>query len=273
MRKAKLVICDIDSTLVVRHQSLTPRAKRVIDTLRERGVWFGLASGRPLFQIRPFLTDWGYEDMDVIVALNGSSVWDGLEKKEYTYDQMKKEWIRQALELMRPFPCSPSVYHKDSQLFLYDDDVMEMAKTFSNTSNYGTTVALADDESDLYAEDGGKIMFRLDEAIMPEVEAWLAAHPSDDFAAFKTQPNLMEFCNKNASKATGTRDFCTRHNITMADVAAFGDTTNDNDMIVAAGWGVCMQNGSDDTKAVADDITELSCDEDGWAAYMEKYFL
>ena len=57
----------------------------------------------------------------------------------------------------------------------------------------------------------------------------------------------------------------------MEAVMAFGDTTNDNDLLAASGWGVCMQNGSDDTKQIADDITEKPCTEDGWADYMEKF--
>jgi hydroxymethylpyrimidine pyrophosphatase-like HAD family hydrolase len=34
-----------------------------------------------------------------------------------------------------------------------------------------------------------------------------------------------------------------------------------------------MKNGSDDTKAIADAITEKTCDEDGWADYIEKNVL
>ena len=33
MKKVKLVVCDIDNTLVVKRQPLTPRAKKVIDTM------------------------------------------------------------------------------------------------------------------------------------------------------------------------------------------------------------------------------------------------
>ena len=56
-------------------------------------------------------------------------------------------------------------------------------------------------------------------------------------------------------------------------MVAFGDTTNDNDMLQYSGLGVCMSNGSDDTKAIADDITKCSNDKDGFAQYMEENFL
>ena len=58
----------------------------------------------------------------------------------------------------------------------------------------------------------------------------------------------------------------------LDEIIAFGDTSNDNEMLEVAGLGVCMMNGSDDTKAIADVITEKPCEEDGWAHYMENEF-
>ena len=56
-------------------------------------------------------------------------------------------------------------------------------------------------------------------------------------------------------------------------IVAFGDTTNDNSMLEQAGWGVCLLNGSNDTKAIADEITKHTCSEDGFANYVEEYIL
>ena len=52
---------------------------------------------------------------------------------------------------------------------------------------------------------------------------------------------------------------------------AFGDTTNDHTMLEPSCVGVCLKNGSDDTKAIADIITDYPCDEDDWARFMEMY--
>ena len=51
---------------------------------------------------------------------------------------------------------------------------------------------------------------------------------------------------------------------------AFGDTSNDNDMLKVAGCGVCMINGTDDTKASANAITKHDNDHDGLAIYLEE---
>jgi len=54
---------------------------------------------------------------------------------------------------------------------------------------------------------------------------------------------------------------------------AFGDMDNDIAMIAAAGWGVCMANGCDAAKAVADAVTEYGVLEDGMGRYLEQYVL
>ena len=48
----KLVICDIDATLVNEKKELTPRTKEALIKLHEKGIYFGIASGRPADELR-----------------------------------------------------------------------------------------------------------------------------------------------------------------------------------------------------------------------------
>ena len=41
----------------------------------------------------------------------------------------------------------------------------------------------------------------------------------------------MEFADRRVSKGFALQKLCEMNNIALEDVAAFGDTTNDNDMI------------------------------------------
>lgn len=269
MHKPKLIVCDIDSTLVVKHQTLTPKAKACIKELKENGVYFGIVSGRPLYQIYESYKMWEYDDFDVTIGMNGSSIYDAINQKEYHYYAMKKEWLKETIDLMAPFSTNPSVYRKDYQLFLKEDELMKMYSELA-----GFKVKQADHIEELYSEETAKIMFRLDnEGQMAEVEEWIKKHPSPHYAGFKTQPMLIEFCDKRVNKGFALEKFCTLHNIDLKDVIAFGDTTNDNEMLELAGCGVCLLNGSEDTKAIADMITEKTCDDDGWADFVEKHIL
>lgn len=68
--KLRLVVSDIDNTLVVKHHALTKKAKEVIGKLRKRHIVFGLASGRSLAEVRRLLHRWGLEDVDMYEWIN-----------------------------------------------------------------------------------------------------------------------------------------------------------------------------------------------------------
>ena len=50
------------------------------------------------------------------------------------------------------------------------------------------------------------------------------------------------------------------------------DTTNDNEMLQTAVIGVCLANGTPDTKACADFVTDLDCDHDGLAVFFHEQY-
>ena len=69
------------------------------------------------------------------------------------------------------------------------------------------------------------------------------------------------------------RRFSERNNIPLNEIMAFGDMDNDIAMLETAGWGVCLANGCDKAKAIADAITEYPVLEDGVGRYLETYVL
>lgn len=79
-------------------------------------------------------------------------------------------------------------------------------------------------------------------------------------------------CDPRISKALPFEKIGSNLNIGLNNIAAFGDTSNDNEMLLKAGLGVCLLNGTDDTKACADEITTYDNDHDGWAKYMLERF-
>lgn len=267
--KKKLVVCDIDNTLIVKHQTLTARAKAVIDQIRKQGVYFGIASGRSMVEVNRMIHTWGFEDLDLLIGLNGSVLWDGITKQQQEYFIMKKETIKKVITLMSQFPTTNILMYRDNQLLCTEDDEMVHLSVASSKMEVVKVKSVAE----FYEEDRAKIMFRVEEETMPEIEAYFAQHQSEEYRAFKTQSTLVEFSDSRVSKAYTLKKFCETHRIAMEEVIAFGDTSNDNDLLLASGWGVCMLNGSEDTKAIADEITEKTCEDDGWAAYMEEHFL
>lgn len=267
----RLVICDIDSTLVTTgHRELTPKTKEVIDRLHAHGIYFGIASGRSVDQqLMTQAAAWGFDyNFEVLIGMNGSELWDGLQQKRHDYFKLTREAIKNIIELMEPFDLNPFLYYHDKMLCRRLDDSTERSSRKNRTD-----VIIAKDISDLYAEENAKIMFRIQEDRMDEIEEYVRQHPSANFKAVKTQTTMLEFVDPHVSKAVALEHFCAFNKLPLSQVVSFGDMTNDNEMLECSGWGVCMINGSDDTKAISDAITEKSNDEDGFARYMEDHYL
>lgn len=269
MNKIQLVICDVDSTLVNDQRELTPRTKKLIDTLHQQHIYFGIASGRPLDEIMKYANNWGIEyPFDVLIGMNGSELWDGVHNTTYSYFKLKTEWMKEIMDMMSSFECNPMMYYQGKILCMKNDDMMKKSARSSNKE-----IIVAKDSSAFYQEENAKLMFRMKKELMSEAEAFVEKHPSPYYQGFKTQDTLLEFADKRITKAYALEKFCTMNHFPLSNVIAFGDTTNDNDMLVASGLGVCMCNGSDDTKAIANDITEFDNNQDGFAIYMEKLLM
>ena len=108
---------------------------------------------------------------------------------------------------------------------------------------------------------------------MKQVEAFYEEHKSDRYRAFKSQADMFEFVHPGLSKVYGIKYYCSQHGYNISEAAAFGDTTNDIEMLKECGTGVCMCNGTEDARRAADIITKYSNDEDGLAKELESILM
>ena len=78
----------------------------------------------------------------------------------------------------------------------------------------------------------------------------------------------LEFFPDGSDKAVGLSTLCTLLNISLSEVVAVGDNSNDIEMVREAGLGVAMGNAVPELKEVADMVIGHH-DEDGLAAFIE----
>ena len=78
IKDVRLVICDIDGTLVKNNRELTQRTKDVIQRLRKHGILFGIASGRPLDELDKKATIQQTRLPANVICLNNSTedIWE-----------------------------------------------------------------------------------------------------------------------------------------------------------------------------------------------------
>ncbi len=91
-------------------------------------------------------------------------------------------------------------------------------------------------------------------------------------ASLKTASVLYEYMDPRISKPLGIQIAIEPFGMTLEDACVFGDADNDHDMVLQAGCGVAMANGSELTKSVADYIT-LDNDHDGIAEFINQFVL
>lgn len=87
---------------------------------------------------------------------------------------------------------------------------------------------------------------------------------------FKTNPEYLEFLNRDADKGIGLRKISEFYGIKRESIIAFGDGENDIEMLEFAGMGVALSNAGDKVKAAADYIAEHDNNEAGVAMVLSK---
>ncbi|MDN6030577.1 MAG: HAD hydrolase family protein, partial [Lactococcus plantarum] len=79
-----------------------------------------------------------------------------------------------------------------------------------------------------------------------------------------------EISVKGNDKSTAIKIVLDKLNLTKTDAISFGDANNDLAMFSACGYNVAMGNGTNELKAVADEITQ-HVDDDGIAKSLIKH--
>ncbi len=267
----RLIVCDIDNTLVPKHKQPSDDTIRCIKEFKEKGILFGLASGRSTSQLKKLADQWGIS-CDILIGMNGGEYQDEITGEYSCLPKLSKEVMKEIFEIMEPFKEKVNVsqlvdgVHYCRRL----DDLILNSFKYNKDAKLPTVVP---DESMFWSHDAYKVGFRTPADVMPDVEEWVKAHKSDNYRTVKTEFTMFEFCHPEADKGKMLIRFCNSHNIPLEDAVGFGDMTNDIELIKDAGIGVCMENGSLDAKAVADIITEESIEDDGWSKFIRKHVL
>lgn len=273
IKDLKLLIADIDGTLVNNARQMLPITKAVLEDLHERGVLLGLASGRP---IGPHLLtsvheEWGLSfDFDCYIGMNGGQLLDMEDDSFQEIYTLKPDTIREIFQAIQEcgIPGNPFLYEGEDILVLEMDELMQ-----ASVKRHKNNFAVAKDLSGFWQHDTPKVLWRLkDVEDMPKMERFFAERSLQGYAAFKTQENLMEFQDPRVSKGAALITYLEKKGISPEKTMVFGDMTNDILMLKAAGWGVCLCSGSEDAKAAADSITEFGNEEDGFGRYLLKHW-
>lgn len=274
-RNIKMIGFDLDGTLLNSNKEISDYTRDVIREAVEQGVIILPATGRPLTGIpKPVMALPGIR---YAVTANGARVVDVQENKVLHEALLPYEKGKELLEIFAKYDTYREVYCEGFGYATADmvERIEEYMPIKPMIEYMRTTRRRVPDVEAMFHEkkmavDKLQALFRDTETrdlAMKEVKE--KVHGA---AITSALGNNIEANGEDAQKGIALLKLGEILGIKKDEIMAFGDGSNDMDMIRRVGFGVAMENGIDEIKEVADYIT-VTNDENGVAKAIEKFVL
>ena len=257
-----------DGTLLDDRKNLSPRIYEAIDNFTAQGGRFVLSSGRPLASILETREKLGLNFPGTfVIAYNGALVYDCEQEKSIWEQRVPYNYVKKVLQLSNECDVHAHTYTDNSIISPKDNE--ELA--YYREHIHMPAIITDDIISALDKEPFKLILIQLDGK--DKLEAFrntLESRTGDKLHTFYSSSVYLECCMKEASKGNAIRFLCGHLGIDIKNSIAAGDAANDISMLQAAGYGVCMCNGTEDAKAVADYVTKSDNNHNGFMEIFDK---
>jgi Cof subfamily protein (haloacid dehalogenase superfamily) len=263
----KLLLADVDGTLVTQGKVLTDDAIAAVRELREAGVIFAITSGRPPRGMAMLI-----EPLDIqtpIAGFNGGVIVD---RHLSVIEQrvLPEALVVPVAELMESFKLDVWVYRgadwyvpkadgphvaRESRTVKFDPKIMPGAGVGALTTDVAKMVGVSDDT-------GG--VAKASEAARDKF--------GDHVTAAASQPYYLDVTHPMANKGAVVKYLMSMYQIDDADIATIGDQANDILMFARSGLSIAMGNATPEVKRAARRVT-ASNEEEGFANAVRRFIL
>lgn len=265
-----LVVTDLDGTLLNSEKKVSEKTAQAIRELKNRGILFGIASGRPVESGVILCRDWGIEDsISFLIGMNGGALYDTRRKEKETYADMDGSLIAEIISHYR------GIDGLHFEIMVGNKRYVEWSseETLENARIYGEEEIIVDLDEFLKDRKVDKLIIRSQAEQQPMLAEIAAGLHLDNAESFATSNVLYEFVAPNINKGYGLKKACEHFGLNLDHVVAFGDEANDREMLALAGHGVAMKNAVPAAKEAAAVTLDKTNDEDGLACYVEEVIL
>jgi Cof subfamily protein (haloacid dehalogenase superfamily)/HAD superfamily hydrolase (TIGR01509 family) len=262
----KLLIADVDGTLVTRDKALTARTCEAVARLRASGVMFTITSGRPPRGMAALIAP--LKLTAPLAAFNG-----GVYIKPDLTTVLAQRTIPpaiagQTIDYLLQAGLDVWVY-QGADWFIRRPDAFRVARERSNVGFDPTVIG------DLHGVLDAPIKIvgvSEDRALVARCEAELGERLGTDASAARSTPYYLDVTHPEANKGMVVREAARLLQLPLDQIAAIGDMPNDLPMLNVAGLGIAMGNASAEVQRVARHVTRTN-DEDGFAYAVESFIL
>ena len=261
MTRIKLVVSDVDGTLLTHDKVLTDGAKAAVRRLHAAGIGFTLVSSRPTIGMG-FLID----PLSItlpIGAFNGSSIVDA-HLKPIEQHLIDPAVAQRSLDVLHAFGVDIWLFTNDRWYTRNPDG--EYVPNEKRAIKADPTIV--DDFAPYLAEACKIVGASSDPVLLQRCEAAMKEAVGTEATAVRSQTYYLDVTPPGHDKGTFVDAMTRRLGMSAAEVATIGDMENDLPMFARSGVSFAMGNAADGIKRHATHITD-SNDRDGFARAVE----
>jgi Cof subfamily protein (haloacid dehalogenase superfamily) len=260
----KLLLSDVDGTLVRPDKSLAPSTVDAVHALHDAGIVFAVTSGRPPRGMEMLVEPLALEAP--LAGFNGGLVVEP-DLSVLAERVVPDDLVPGAIDLLDGSGLSVWVY-RDGQWLVRDPNGPHVereahtvqfpptvADSFDGTGNVAKIVGVSDDFDAVAAAEEA-------------AHAELGEHVS----ASRSQPYYLDITHPEANKGTVAQFLTERYGLSTEEIATIGYMPNDVLMFAHSGLSIAMGNAHREVQRAARQVTTAN-DDDGFANAVQRFIL
>lgn len=251
----KMIVTDLDGTLLRSDKSISQRTLDVLQELDSHNIKFVIATARAKRSVQKILP-FDLNNM-YIVYYNGAEIYNGDNLIYHKY--IESETVKSIVKWL---------IHQCSGINIALEISNELYTNFEISVMKGWIPPCTQvDFSSFDYKPAAKILVDIRSGV--DVDAIKDVLPEDCKIIITDGGTLGQISHKECSKINAIKSIAKILRYELEDIIAFGDDYNDSKMLMECGTGVAMGNAPDDIKKLANIIAATN-DDDGVAIEIER---
>ena len=257
MKDCKLIVSDLDGTLLLSDMTLSDENAKAIEEFKKRGIIFVPSSGRTFYEIPECVRE--NPNVRYLTYSNGTAVYDKEKGCKILSHEISREDANKTLDILTDYDVFLTI-HLDGKAY-YDKAKAEGDFSLHYRINdYYRDIILSGIPTDnlealtreAESVEGFFVYFNNDED-----EREVARRLSEEVESITVTSSVeheFELCSTAAGKGAALAELSEMFGISGENIIAMGDSANDTSMFPYARLALCVSNASDEVKALADEV-------------------
>lgn len=267
----KLIALDLDDTLLNHDLEITPKTVAALRKAAENGIYIVLCSGRAENAILPFIRALdiaGKEYGRYLIAANGASIFDLHKRLSIYTNKVSGDILLYIYEEAKKRGLPAQVYDPSTIYASVDNEW-----TQKDSKLCGLRLQIENNFEDFLKTGHPKMVIPAAPEKVAEFLPFLKEKLAGKADVFISKPYFLEVMAYGCGKGSSVLWLADYLNIPKEETMAFGDSMNDESMILGTEYGVAMSNGLEAIREKAKFVTRKTNNNDGIADFLEDFVL